>query len=495
MRGLRIVTAESCTGGLVASTCTAIPGSSDWFEGSFVTYRISRQATTCSAWPMQRLQRWGAVSEPTATEMAIGALLRCDAGIAVSVTGVAGPSGGDVSDAGRHRVVRVGHAYPQRHPAWCRPRATFSPGNARTGPPRRGRNRARGRARLSRFARNRFPTLPRRPNHPGRDRRWRRPTHCMATRSSSSTTVVGRVRSTGAAPVRQSSSFTKCPACIRWSIRFADHVAAAGMTAVMPSLFGSPGREVTMGHAVGVMLKAICVRREFNVWATNRSSPIVDWCRALARKMHAECGGNGVGAVGMCFTGNFALAMMTEPSVVAPVLSQPSLPLPAGPGGDKRRGAIGVSDDEIACAKRRFKDENLSMIGLRFFGDSFVPDERFDTLKKTFGDKFEAIELDPKDAAPNTGMAPHSVLTLHLRRRRSDRADQARRAARDRVLQAARRRNLTLLLAARSLCQVASVMQAPSHERPTRRTARRAVRRSRWNRATAANRAGRGCRR
>jgi dienelactone hydrolase len=197
-------------------------------------------------------------------------------------------------------------------------------------------------------------------------------------------------------------------------IRFADHVAAAGMTAVMPSLFGSPGREVTMGHAVGVMLKAICVRREFNVWATNRSSPIVDWCRALARKMHAECGGNGVGAVGMCFTGNFALAMMTEPSVVAPVLSQPSLPLPSGPGSDKRRGAIGVSDDEIACAKRRFKDENLSMIGLRFFGDSFVPDERFDTLKKTFGDKFEAIELDPKDAAPNTGMAPHSVLTLHL---------------------------------------------------------------------------------
>ena len=198
-------------------------------------------------------------------------------------------------------------------------------------------------------------------------------------------------------------------------IRFADRVAEAGMTAVLPSLFGKPGKPVTMGYALGEMLKGICIRREFNVWATDRSSPIVDWLRALSRDMHEQCGGKGVGAVGMCFTGNFALAMMTEPSVVAPVLSQPSLPMPAGPGSAKRRGAIGVSNDEIACAKRRFDDENLSLIGLRFYGDPFVPDERFDTLKRTFGNRFEAIELDPKDAQQDTGMVPHSVLTLHLR--------------------------------------------------------------------------------
>jgi dienelactone hydrolase len=198
-------------------------------------------------------------------------------------------------------------------------------------------------------------------------------------------------------------------------IRFADRVAGAGMTAVMPSLFGTPGKPVTMGYAVGEMVKGICIRREFNVWATDRSSPIVDWLRALARDLHAQCGGSGVGAIGMCFTGNFALAMMTEPAVVAPVLAQPSLPLPAGPGGAKRRGAIGVSDAEIACARSRFKNEDLSMIGLRFFGDSFVPDERFDTLKRAFGEHFEAIELDPADAQQGTGMAPHSVLTLHLR--------------------------------------------------------------------------------
>jgi len=196
-------------------------------------------------------------------------------------------------------------------------------------------------------------------------------------------------------------------------IRFADRVATAGMTVFCPSLFGDPGREVSIGYALGTMVKAICVRREFNVWASDSSSPIVDWLRALAAQVHAECGGKGVGAVGMCFTGNFALAMMTEPSVVAPVLSQPSLPLP---GGSKRRAAgIGVSPDEIACVKRRFADEDLSMIGLRFFGDSFVPDARFEALKNTFGDRFEAIEIDPKDALQGTPMAPHSVLTIHLR--------------------------------------------------------------------------------
>ena len=195
-------------------------------------------------------------------------------------------------------------------------------------------------------------------------------------------------------------------------VRFADHVAAAGMTVFLPSLFGTPGREVTPGYAIGQMLKGICISREFNVWATDKSSPIVDWLRALARKVHGECGGKGVGAVGMCFTGNFALAMMTEPSVVAPVLSQPSLPM--GFGNKARAAAMGLSPDEISCAKRRFADENLSAIGLRFHGDPFVQPERFETFKKTFGDKFEAIELDPKDAAPGP-MAAHSVLTINLR--------------------------------------------------------------------------------
>jgi dienelactone hydrolase len=138
----------------------------------------------------------------------------------------------------------------------------------------------------------------------------------------------------------------------------------------------------------------------------------VDWLKALARKAHGECGGDGVGAVGMCFTGGFALAMMTEPAVVAPVLSQPSLPLA---GKHPKRGAgIGASAEEIACARRRFDEEGLSMIGLRFKSDAFVPDARFETYRREFGDSFEAIELEDEDAAP-ARMPPHSVLTLHLK--------------------------------------------------------------------------------
>jgi dienelactone hydrolase len=197
-------------------------------------------------------------------------------------------------------------------------------------------------------------------------------------------------------------------------VEFADRVAAAGMTVFLPVLFGAPGRPATHPAGVLTMLGGICIRREFNVWAADRSSPMVDWLRALARKAHAECGGKGVGAVGMCFTGGFALAMMTEPAVVAPVLSQPSMPLAAGPGKAKRAASIDVSPAEMACARRRFEAEDLSLIGLRFKSDPMVPPERFERLKAEFGDRFEAIELEDEDAAPGPLKHPHSVLTLNL---------------------------------------------------------------------------------
>jgi dienelactone hydrolase len=209
-------------------------------------------------------------------------------------------------------------------------------------------------------------------------------------------------------------------------IRFADRVAAAGMTVFLPSLFGTPGRPVTRGYAMGEILKSICIAREFNVWANDKSSPIVDWLRALARKVHAECGGKGVGAVGMCFTGGFALAMMTEPSVVAPVLSQPSNPIL----GKGKKHKIDASPAEIKCAKDRFEKEDLSMIGLRFKGDPVVPGERFQMLKREFGERFESVELEDKDAAPG-GMGPHSVLTINLK----DRPGEPTKLAEERVIQ------------------------------------------------------------
>ena len=120
-------------------------------------------------------------------------------------------------------------------------------------------------------------------------------------------------------------------------IRFADRIAAAGMSVYLPVLFGEPGRPVDNGYLMRSAFENICVRREFNVWRLGRSSPIVDWLRALSRRALKERGGRGVGAVGMCFTGGFALAMMTDPSVVAPVVSQPSLPIGAVLRGEGRR--------------------------------------------------------------------------------------------------------------------------------------------------------------
>ena len=195
-------------------------------------------------------------------------------------------------------------------------------------------------------------------------------------------------------------------------VDFADRVAAAGMTVFLPSLFGTPGKPVSRNYALGSMLSALCIHREFHVWRAGTSSPIVEWLRALARKAHAECGGKGVGAVGMCFTGGYALAMMTEPAVVAPVLSQPSMPIAAG--STKRAAGFDATEAEVSCAKARMAAEDLSMIGLRFKSDKMVPDARFANYRKTFGDRFEAIELEDEDAAP-ADIPPHSVLTLHLR--------------------------------------------------------------------------------
>jgi len=212
-------------------------------------------------------------------------------------------------------------------------------------------------------------------------------------------------------------------------LRFAKRVAAAGHTVFLPVLMGQVGRPVSAGYVAAEVLKNICIRREFACWASDRSSPIVDWLRALARQVHGECGGAGVGAVGMCFTGGFALAMMTEPAVIAPVLSQPSLPFPIT---HKQRSSLGVSPAELSIAQRRFEQEDLSMIGLRFLGDPVVPDERFAAYKACFGTRFEAIEIDPSTAAPGMMKHPHSVLTINLR---DDDADGPTKRAERRVIE------------------------------------------------------------
>src|SRR5271170_824587 len=207
---------------------------------------------------------------------------------------------------------------------------------------------------------------------------------------------------------------------------FAQRVVDAGHTVYMPQLFGEPMRPPERGYALRVILKA-CISREFRVLAANRSSPIVDWLRALARHAHAECGGRGVGAIGMCFTGNFALAMMLNAPVLAPVLAQPSLPFAVT---RSRRGGLHASPQELQAAHEKIDRQGARILALRFTQDPMCPKERFERLRSEFGAAFEAIEIDEKYANPRGPKPAHSVLTNHL----IDEAGQPTREALDRTL-------------------------------------------------------------
>src|SRR5215472_17100956 len=151
---------------------------------------------------------------------------------------------------------------------------------------------------------------------------------------------------------------TEMPGISPHVARFARWVRDAGFTVWMPNLFGDPGRPLTMGYALGSMLRG-CVSAEFRAFAANASSPVTGWLRALAAHAHPLCRGKGVGAIGMCFTGNFALSMMLEPAMLAPVLSQPSLPI-------GRSGGMHIAPNELEAVKQRLDRENLTVLAYRF---------------------------------------------------------------------------------------------------------------------------------
>lgn len=135
-----------------------------------------------------------------------------------------------------------------------------------------------------------------------------------------------------------------------------------------------------------------------------RSSPVTIWLRALARHAHQECGGPGVGAIGMCFTGNFALTMMLEPSMLAPVLAQPSLPL-------KQPAGLEIAPDEIRAVRERLDRKNLTVLAYRFKGDKICRAERFAAYAAALGDRFIPRELP--DSAANADVS-HSLPSTYL---------------------------------------------------------------------------------
>lgn len=211
--------------------------------------------------------------------------------------------------------------------------------------------------------------------------------------------------------------------------RFARWVRDAGFAVYMPSLFGRDGAVPTAEEGAAVFQRA-CMSAEFRALSGGSSSPVTVWLRALARFAHGECGGPGVGAIGMCFTGNFALTMMLEGAMLAPVLAQPSLPL-------KEPAGLEISPDELTAVRERLDREDLTVLAYRFAGDRICRAERFAAYAAALGDRFVARTLP--DSAANIDVAPffakhvpypHSVVTQHL----IDAAGEPTVAARDEIL-------------------------------------------------------------
>jgi len=187
-----------------------------------------------------------------------------------------------------------------------------------------------------------------------------------------------------------------------------NHLVDNGFTVVIPSLFGKPARPVSAGYVLPTLARA-CVAREFAAFATDKQRPVTRFLRALARHLNETTPGKGVGVIGQCFTGGFALAAAVDEAVLAPVLSQPSVPLPLTA---KQRRDPGLSEVELGVIADRAASDGLCAIGLRFSEDKMAPGERFATLKQRLGDAFEVIEIDSSPGNPH-GFAKmaHSVLT------------------------------------------------------------------------------------
>lgn len=222
---------------------------------------------------------------------------------------------------------------------------------------------------------------------------------------------------------------TEMPGISPHVARFSRWVRDAGFTVYMPSLFGRDGVLVSADEGSAIFKRA-CISAEFRAFAANESSPVTQWLRALAKLAHQECGGPGVGAIGMCWTGNFAVSMMLEHAMLAPVVCQPSLPL-------SDSGGIEISSDEIEIVRQRLEREDLTVLAYRFEGDAFCKAQRFAAYSEKLGERFVARVLP--DSAANTDVppffakhvpTPHSVVTAHL----IDEVGQPTLAARDEIL-------------------------------------------------------------
>jgi dienelactone hydrolase len=184
------------------------------------------------------------------------------------------------------------------------------------------------------------------------------------------------------------------PGMVRECIDLATTIANRGFTVFMPLMFG----EADAPPAAKSLAARVCISHEFHCFAHHESSPITRWLRALCTSViRSRCPGPGIGAIGMCFSGGFVLSLFVNDQLLAPVLCQPGLPFPSlKPGAG---AALGVSPEDLQEAVA----SSAPILGFRFEGDKICPKQRFETLRSTFGARFEGHELPGTD---------HSVMTL-----------------------------------------------------------------------------------
>lgn len=185
------------------------------------------------------------------------------------------------------------------------------------------------------------------------------------------------------------------PGIGRETLRLADMFIERGFKVVLPHLFGPLGRTSTLRNT----FRVLCMRREFSIFARNKTSPIVDWLRALCQKLKADHGVEGVATIGMCLTGNFAISLMADDAVLASVASQPSLPIGKHSGLHMSPGDIGRVRDRL--------DVVGPMKAYRFEGDPLCTADKFTAIDKAFNDDTERVTTS--GVMPGKG---HSVLTL-----------------------------------------------------------------------------------
>jgi dienelactone hydrolase len=208
---------------------------------------------------------------------------------------------------------------------------------------------------------------------------------------------------------------------------FAEWLADRDFHVVMPLLFGKP----MQGAKVGLLKSPLlCVRREFHCLVAGKSSPLSDSMRALCRKVHMERGGPGVAVIGMCLTGGIVLATLVEPSVLAAVTAQPSLPFFSSE-------ALDVDPLDLRTASRRA--DRMACLGLRFENDWRCRGARFDRIATELGGsasdghpRFRSVVVPglghatltfDYDKARRQGVDTRELVVEHLRDRLRDAAN------------------------------------------------------------------------